>query len=154
MTLHENQALIEISYGRMALKAHSIERNLAMILALSIGQNPEEYNKLLKRYQKLTLGKQVNLAKEKNIFDEELLFALNDVVKTRNELIHDIGGLVADSAFSDRNSKEIIEYLAIFTAFLTEVSNILSLELEQKFGKDVLDELRKIAEEVVLKWHA
>lgn len=154
MTFQKNQALIEISYGRMSLKVHSIERNLAMILALSIGQTSEEHNNLLKKYQKLTLGKQVNLAREKNIFDEELLLALNDVVKTRNELIHDIGGLVSDSIFSDGNPKEIIEYLTTFTAFLTDVSNVLNIELEQKFGKDVFDELGDIAKEAVLKWHA
>lgn len=151
-----SQSMLEISYGRMALKVHSIERSLVLIIAARLGVQEKNYDLLLNKYKRLTLGKLVSIARKNAIFDEELDEHLKNLVKVRNELVHEVGDIISDSIFSGGNPGEVIEYIAGFTGFLTSTLEVLKKELSyaiQPTGID-MDRLHNIAKEFGVKWYS
>ena len=63
-----NQTMLEMSYGRMALRVHSVERNLVLIIVSRLGENEKNYDSLIRKYKKLTLGKLVSVTRENGFF--------------------------------------------------------------------------------------
>lgn len=151
-----NQAMLEISYGRMALKVHSIERALVLILAARLSDSPKECDSLIEKYKKLTLGKLVRLVRDGAFFDSEINDHLQNLVKVRNELVHEIGDLVSDSIFSGGKAGDIIEYIANFTGFLNSTLEVLRHELINAVELKGIDflKLKEISYEAVSKWNS
>ncbi len=151
-----NQAMLEISYGRMALKVHSIERALMLILAARLSNTPQECDLLIEKYKKLTLGKLVGLVRDKAIFDNEINDHLKNLVKVRNELVHEVGDLVSDSILSGGKAGDIIEFIASFTGFLDSTLEVLRHELINAVELKEIDfsKLKRTAYEAVEKWHS
>lgn len=77
-------------------------------------------------------------------------------MKTRNELVHEVGDIVSDSIFSSGNSAEVIEYMANFTEFITSILEVLKHELVYALKSTGLDinKLYNIAKEVTVEWHS
>ena len=153
MSHQENITLLELAYGRMSLKAHQIERDLVLIMASSIGNSAKEQNELLSKYKKLTLGRLIQLAKDKKIFDSELISHLDNMLKVRNEFVHDIGGVVGDSIMASGKPTDIIDYINSFTAFLKEVSKAIQIELVKSAPEIDFDVINEIASKAVKEWH-
>jgi uncharacterized protein YutE (UPF0331/DUF86 family) len=129
MDAFANQSMLEISYGRMALRVHSVERNLVLIIAARLGEKEQNYDSLIRKYKKLTLGKLVSVTRGNGFFDQELDDHLKNLVKARNELVHEVGDIVSDSIFSGDNPGEVIEYITSFTRFLNSILEVLKHEL-------------------------
>ncbi|WP_428034299.1 hypothetical protein [Amphritea sp.] len=151
-----NQAMLEISYGRMALKVHSIERALVLISAARLSDSPKECDSLIEKYKKLPLGKLVGLVRDKAFFDSEINDHLQNLVKVRNELVHEVGDLVSDSIFSGGKAGDIIEYIASFTGFLNNTLDFLRNELINAVELKGIDfsKLQDISYKAVAKWHS
>lgn len=153
MSYQENIILLELAYGRMSLKAHQIERGLVLIMASSIGKSKQEQDDLLSKYKRLTLGRLIQLAKDKQIFDSELLSYLDKVLKVRNEFVHDISGIIGCSIMSSGKAIEVIEYITSFTVFLKDVSQIIQMELVKSAPDMDFNVVNDIANKAVKEWH-
>nr|WP_321239398.1 hypothetical protein [uncultured Tolumonas sp.] len=149
-----NQSLLESTYGRMCLRVHQIERTLAFILAARIGHDDSSRYEQYKKFRKLTLGKMVGLLIDKNIFDHELNEHLSGLVKNRNELIHNIGDLVADSIISQGKISELIEYIDSFIKFIDSVIIVLDHELSMSLPTIDIKMVKQSIIRYVNEWHS
>ncbi|ENV1283154.1 hypothetical protein ACE25E_003834, partial [Vibrio cholerae] len=149
-----SQEKLECSYGRMCLSIHQIERDLSLILtAQSCDDQYSNWNVEYQKFRKLTLGKLVGSVKSKGIFDDELVGHLQTIVKYRNELVHEIGDLVADSIFSEGKSSDFISFIDDFTFLVREMNHILNMELNKMIPDLNINALKNIVEPHVKKWH-
>lgn len=92
------EALIKIQMLEQAL-SHSIT------LKMNPDETKEKADEFLKEHQRYTLGKAVNIAKEKKLFNSDLQDELDSFFKQRNWLVHSV--LIGNEEdFNEGNIKE------------------------------------------------
>jgi hypothetical protein len=126
---NESEITLYCFLGEALLKIQILEQTLTH--SITIKMNPEETkekaDEFLKQHQRYTLGKAVNIAKEKKLFNSALQDELDSFFKQRNWLIHSVvigneenfnAGIIKDELFQKIKSisdkaesiQRIIEY--------------------------------------------